>query len=263
MIEITQHGAVRELRLARPPVNALSSGLMEALDAAIGAAIDEAAGAAAEAPRGQVSSAEAPRALVIAGAPGIFSAGLDVRELTADTASAATLVRAFAKLQRRLVHSPLPLIAAITGHSPAGGAVIAILCDYRIMAAGDFRIGLNEVQVGLYPGAVLYRAFERLVGPRRTADLLPRGMMLPASQALAAGLVDEVVDPAQVRERALALASELVALPPKAYARTRALVRADLRQIFDEPAESFESMLAEGWVTDETRERMGRLLATR
>jgi enoyl-CoA hydratase/carnithine racemase len=253
MIEITNHGAVRELRLARPPVNALSRGLLETLDAAVGAAIDEAADGAAG----------APRALVISGAPGIFSGGLDVREVTGSAESAAALVRAFAKLQLRLVRSPLPLIAAISGHSPAGGAVIAILCDYRIMAAGEFRIGLNEVQVGLYPGAILYRAFERLVGPRRAADLLPRGLMLPAEEALAAGLVDEVVEPAQVLGRALALAGELIALPPKAYARTRALVRADLRLLFDAPAESFESMLAEGWITDETRERMGRLLATR
>lgn len=243
MIEIIDHGAVRELRLARPPVNALNCALLKELDAAI---------AAAEA-----------RALIISGAPGIFSAGLDVREVTANEESARELVMAFGRLQLRIVHSPVPIIAAVTGHSPAGGAVIAVLCDYRIMASGDFRIGLNEVQVGLYPGETIYRVFERLVGTRRAAALLPRGAMLRSDEALAAGLVDECAEPALVVPRALALAHELIALPPKTYQRTRDLVRADLRKIFDQPRESVEAMMKDGWVTDETRARMARVLSSR
>ncbi|MFZ9667089.1 MAG: enoyl-CoA hydratase/isomerase family protein [Steroidobacteraceae bacterium] len=255
MIEIKDHGRVRELRLARPPVNALSRALIESLDQKI----MEATAAAAD-PK---QAASAPRALVISGSPGLFCAGLDVREVTGGEGSAKGLVLAFAALQRRLVDSTLPVIAAITGHSPAGGAVIAVLCDYRIMAAGDFRIGLNEVQVGLYPGELIYRVYERLVGTRRAAALLPRGVMLRSDEALEAGLVDEVVAADQVVPRALALAEELIALPPKTYARTRSLVRADLRRLFDSPPESLESLMAEGWVTDETRERMARLLASR
>lgn len=255
MIEIKDHGPVRELRLARPPVNALSSALIQALDTQLAEAMALAASA-----RG---GASAPRAIVISGSPGLFCAGLDVREVTAGESSAKTLVLAFAQLQRRLVDSTLPVIAAITGHSPAGGAVIAVLCDYRIMAAGDFRIGLNEVQVGLYPGELIFRVYERLVGTRRAAALLPRGVMLRADEALEAGLVDEVVPTAAVVDRAVALANELVALPPKTYARTRNLVRADLRKLFDAPPESLESLMAEGWVTDETRERMARLLTAR
>jgi enoyl-CoA hydratase/carnithine racemase len=87
--------------------------------------------------------------------------------------------------------------------------------------------------------------------------------MLRSDEALEAGLVDEVVAADQVVPRALALAEELIALPPKTYARTRSLVRADLRRLFDSPPESLESLMAEGWVTDETRERMARLLASR
>jgi enoyl-CoA hydratase/carnithine racemase len=253
MIEVIQHGAVRELRLARPPVNALSLALIDALDAAIAAAGEAARGGAAD----------VPRALVIAGTKGIFSGGLDVREVTAGGETTRALVLAFARLQLRLVHSPLPVIAAITGHSPAGGAVIAMLCDHRVMAAGDFRIGLNEVQVGLYPGETIYRAFERLVGTRQAASLLSRGVMLRADEALASGLVDELVGPEAVVDRAIALAREIVALPPQAYARTRILVRADLRRLFDAPPEALEKLFEDGWVTDETRERMSRLLAPR
>lgn len=243
MIEIIDHSPVRELRLARAPVNALNCALLKELDAAI---------AAAEAP-----------AIILSGAAGIFSAGLDVREVTASEESARALVMAFGRLQLRLVHSPVPIIAAITGHSPAGGAVIAVLCDYRIMASGEFRIGLNEVQVGLYPGETIYRVLERLVGTRRAAAWLPRGAMLRSDEALAAGLVDECVEPAAVVPRALALANELIALPPKTYQRTRDLVRRDLRKIFDQPSESVEAMMKDGWVTEETRARMARLLNAR
>lgn len=255
MIEVKDHGPVRELRLARAPVNALNRTLIEALDAQLA----EAMGLANDPAR----AATAPRAIVISGSPGIFSAGLDVREVTGEESSAKGLVLAFAQLQRRLVESTLPVIAAITGHSPAGGAVIAVLCDYRIMAEGNFRIGLNEVQVGLYPGELIFRVYERLIGTRRAAALLPRGAMLRADEALEAGLVDEIVAPEQVVTRAIALANELVSLPPKTFARTRRLVRADLRKLFDSPPETLESLMAEGWVTDETRERMAKLLAAR
>ena len=252
MLEIIDHGAVREIRLARPPVNALSSALLAALEQALLAAEQAAAEGAA-----------GPRALVLSGAAGMFSAGLDVRELNSGEAAVRALVAAFARVQAILVQSRLPVIAAITGHSPAGAAVLAVLCDHRIMAAGPFRIGLNEVQVGLYPGELIFRVFERVVGKQRAASWLPRGALVSGAEALAAGLIDELVDPAQVVPRSLALGAELAALPPQAYARTRALVRQDLRQLFAQPPESLESLMAEGWVTDETRAQLAKLLASR
>lgn len=247
MIEVLHHGPVRELRLSRLPVNALNGALLAALESQIAAAVNE--------------TASAPRALVLSGAPGMFSAGLDIREVTGGEAAVASLITAFSRLQLCIVNSPLPIVAAITGHSPAGGAVIAVLCDYRIMAAGDYRIGLNEVQVGLYPGETIYRVLERLVGTQRAAALLPRGAMLQADEALAAGLVDEVVELQAVIPRAIALATELASLPPKTYSRTRDMVRSDLRKLFESPPESLESLLRSGWVTDETRERMAKFIA--
>lgn len=195
MLEIIDHPGpttlVRELRMVRPPVNALGVALIRAIDEAV----LEAATAATEG---------APiRALVLSGAPGRFCAGLDLRELGAGEAAMQALVTSFWSLQERLARSPLPLICAIGGHCPAGGAVMAILCDHRLMARGDFRIGLNEVQVGLYPGETVYRAFARIVGQAAAAKLLPRGMMLTPEQALEVGLVDELVAPEQLLERAL------------------------------------------------------------
>jgi 3,2-trans-enoyl-CoA isomerase len=248
MLEVISHGAVRELRLARAPVNALNTELINALEAAIADAERESD------ERGEL------RALVISGGAKLFSAGLDVREVAGERQTAQALVLAFSQLQLRLARCSLPLIAAITGHSPAGGAVIAILCDHRVMARGAFRIGLNEVQVGLYPGEIIFRCYERLIGTARAASLLSRGVMLSADEALAAGLVDELVDPEQVVARAVALGQEIAQLPPQTYRRTRTMIRADLVRVFEHPTETLASLMQSGWVTDETRARMASLL---
>ena len=251
MLEITDHGNVREIRLARPPVNALNSALLQSLEQAVITAESDS------------TSAAGPRVIVLSGAAGMFSAGLDVREMNSGEAAVRELVLAFARAQLAVVRSRLPIIAAITGHSPAGGAVLALLCDHRIMAEGKFRIGLNEVQVGLYPGELIFRVLERVVGTQRAVSWLPRGALVSGAEALAAGFVDELVEPTQVVPRSLALAAEIAALPPKVYARTRALVRRDLLRLFEAPPESLELLMEEGWVTDETRERMAKLLAPR
>jgi Delta3-Delta2-enoyl-CoA isomerase len=244
MLEVHDHGPVRELRLARPPVNAFCLELLQRLDGEI------------------VSARDAGRqALVISGQPGLFSAGLDMRELlTLNDEGVRHFIAAFQRLQERIARSPIPVIAAITGHCPAGGAVLAMFCDHRIMARGPYLVGLNEVKVGLYLGNQMFRAFQRLVGAARAAALLPRGALMSPEEALAAGFVDELGEPGQVVPRALVLAAELVALPPLAYARTRALVRRDLIALFDQPEEDESAIFGSGWVTAETRERMTALL---
>jgi len=236
MLEKTRHREIIELCLASPPVNALGVKLIQSLTDALQSAMHD----------------DSCKAVVISGQSGIFSAGLDVREVLADQQSRLVLVRAFMLLQETLARSIKPVFAAITGHCPAGGAVISILCDYRIMAQGNFKIGLNEVQVGLYPGNIAYRIFERIVGVPKAAALLPRGVMMDSAAALAVGLVDEVVAPGQVIARTLLFATECLALPQQAYLRTRTLVRGDLVRLFNEPQEDLAAMVANGWVTEET-----------
>jgi Delta3-Delta2-enoyl-CoA isomerase len=243
MIQIFDHGAVRELRLDRPPANALSPELVAALRSAVESAPE--AGA---------------KALVLSGAPGMFSGGLDVPHLIQlDRPAIAAAWRDFYGLMRGLAVSSIPIVAAITGHSPAGGAVISLYCDARFMAHGEFRIGLNEVQVGLPMPPVIFRALRRLVGPRQAERLSVTAQLVPAAEARRIGLVDEIVAPEEVIARAIEWCNAVLALPPLAMAETRRLTRADLVSLFTEN-EAELSGLVDQWFSSETQDAMRALV---
>ena len=213
MLNLTTHDhAIREIQLARPPVNALNLELLQALRKAI----DD-------------SVREGVRGIVLSGAPGLFSAGVDIPALLGrDRAGAREYWGEFFALCGTLARAPIPLVAAITGHSPAGGAVLALYCDYRVMAEGPYRIGLNEVQVGLIVPETIQLALRRVVGTYRAERLLIAGAMIESAEAVACGFVDELAGVEQVTPRAIHWLGELLALPAHAMLATRALARADL-----------------------------------
>ncbi len=246
MLEIIEHGSILELKLARPPVNALNYELLHALVMAVGAAKES-------------------DALVITGQPGLFTAGLDVRALLQLDRDA--VLQVFIELwraQRAIACSAVPVVFGLTGHSPAGGTVLAIHGDYRVMAQGEFRMGLNEVQVGLFPGGVIHGAFRRLVGGH-TTQLLSRGALIDPASALRVGLVDELCDASQVTARALEVAHEYAALPREPMLRTRALARKDLVELFGNPGHSlvnereFGNLGVEMFFVPATQERLRQL----
>jgi enoyl-CoA hydratase/carnithine racemase len=246
MLERQVHdGDILELRLARPPANALDPGLIGALRAAVEAA-----------------PASGARALVLSGRPGMFSGGLDVPALLPlSNAEIAATWHDFYGLMAALARSPVPVAAAITGHSPAGGAVLAIWCDYRVMAEGDFRIGLNEVRVGLPIPPVIFHALRRQVGERHAERLGVAGLLVTAAEALAIDLVDELVPVEAVVPRAVEWCRGLLALPPGAMAETRRLARRTLVSLFEgDPAAELVT-LVEQWTSAETQGAMRALVA--
>ncbi|HXM64984.1 MAG TPA: enoyl-CoA hydratase/isomerase family protein [Terriglobales bacterium] len=216
MILTIDHGAVRELQLNRPPANALSPELIVALKQAVEAAPQDGA-----------------RAIVLSGMPGRFSAGLDVPLLlTLERPAIATLWREFYALWGVLARSPIPIAAAITGHATAGGAVLPLFCDYRIAAQGDWKLGLNEVQVGLQLPPAIFSALKRLIGAHQAERLAVGGLLISPDEAARIGLVDEIVPLDKVVSRAIEWCRGLVALPVDAMAATRRRARADLFELF-------------------------------
>lgn len=237
MITTIDHGPIRELRLSRPPANALSPELIAALGEAV-----------VNAPR------EGARALVLSGSGKLFSGGLDVPVLLPlDRPAIRATWESFYHLMHGLAASPIPVAAAVTGHSPAGGAVLAIFCDYRVMAEGDVKIGFNEVQVGIPLPVAILRAFIRLVGPHQAERLCVTGRLIPAAEALRIGFVDELAPPDQVVPRALAWCQEILALPPVAMAKTRQDTREDLVRIVEEGLANELDNLAHVWFSEETQ----------
>lgn len=237
MIVTTDHGWVRELRLNRPPVNALTTELLSALRRAMEQAVGDGA-----------------RALVISGSPGMFTAGLDVRLLIGlDAAGIGLLWRELYGVMKALATSPIPIAAALTGHAPAGGTVIALFCDWRVAPEGDFKMGLTEVQVGIPLPPVIMQALRRQVGARQAERLSVGGPVVTSEEALRAGLVDELAPPDQVVSRAVAWCQTLVSVPPEAMKATRQRARADLTSLFAHDPEEELRTVTKAWWSAETQ----------
>lgn len=244
MIDIELHGPIREIRMNRPPANALSPELVRQLTNAVSDGIECGCGA-----------------LVLSGLPGMFSGGLDVPALiTMDRDGIREAWSDFFDLLRTIARSPIPIVAAITGHSPAGGAVISLFCDYRVMAEGRFSIGLNEVQVGIVIPPFMLAALRRLVGIHQAGRMGSAALMLSPEEALTAGLVDELAAPDEVVGRALTWCQRLVSLPPHAMQETRAWARADLVELFDSIDDRYLDELVDLWFSDETQAALSALV---
>jgi len=246
MLELVDHeDRIRELKLARPPVNALNPPLIDALAKAVAAA-----------------PGDGIRALILSGRPGLFSAGLDVPELLMlDRAGMIRFWQSLFGLLEHLARSPIPVVAAFTGHSPAGGTVLGLYCDYRVMAEGDFQLGLNEVQVGLVVPPVIHRALARLIGIDPAERHLVAGLMIPAAKALKIGLVDELRAPEDVVARALEWCRDHLAMPQHAMLATRTLCRADIEALFDDPNAMNTEAFAEVWFSDATQATLKDMVA--
>lgn len=213
LVDVTVHdGGIHLLRLARAPVNALDPAVCVALREAIDTAV-----------------ADGARGLVLSGGPKVFSAGLDVPHLLAlDSDALMPAWEAFFEAARAIAGSPVPVVAALNGHAPAGGCVLALCCDYRVMASGPYRIGLNETKVGLVAPDGIQHLMRRVLGAHRAERLLVAGEMVDAQRALEIGLVDELTDIDHVPARAIDWLRGLLALPRKPMQQTRAIARADV-----------------------------------
>ena len=250
MLDTIRHDAIAELRLARPPVNALDPGLVRALRAAIDAA-----------------PAQGARGIVMSGRPGMYSGGLDVPALMQlERAELRAFLDDFFSLCGAIACSPIPIVAAITGHSPAGGAVLSIFCDYRIMArsadsAKPYRIGLNEVQVGLSVPALIQFGLQRLVGRYRAERLMVAGTMLDADEALRIGFVDELAAVDAVVPRAIDWLQDLLRLSPLAMSTTRRLSRRDLAEMFADKSRWLLDEFITAWFGAETQGALQALVA--
>jgi enoyl-CoA hydratase len=181
-----------------------------------------------------LDQAEQDRAIVIiTGQPGILSGGYDLKVMTSSLDNAFSLVALGSTLTRRMLAHPYPIIVACPGHAIAKGAFLLLAADYRIGAEGEFKIGLNEVLIGMtmhHAGIAL--AKDRLTKPAFQRSVINGELFSPAD-ALNAGFLDRVVPAEHLLETALTVASQMKNINMKAHSKTKLKVRKDLLQALD------------------------------
>jgi enoyl-CoA hydratase/carnithine racemase len=199
-VNLEVDGAIGTIRLDRPPMNALNAQVQEEIRAA-----------ALEA-----SQRREVRAVVLYGGEKVFAAGADIKEMA--TMSYVDMVERSAGLSSAfssVARIPKPVVAAVTGYALGGGCELALCADRRV-AAEDARLGQPEILLGVIPGAGGTQRLARLIGPSKAKDLCFTGRFVGAAEALAIGLVDEVVPAADTYAAARTWAEQFATGP--AYA---------------------------------------------
>lgn len=188
-VRLEKQDSIGHVVLDRPPANSYDKAFVEELDAAV-----------LEAGRD-----DAVKAILVRSAnEKFFSAGADVSVfaksgLDEQTAFVARANEAMGKFEG----TPKVVVAAINGHCLGGGLEMALCCDFRVAAEGAYRIGLPEVTLGLLPGTGGTQRLPRLIGRQKALDFMLTGRTVTPQDALAAGIVDEVVPAAQLLDKAL------------------------------------------------------------
>jgi enoyl-CoA hydratase len=188
----------------RPPANAMDVTLLQEILEAI-----------------EQVAAEPPRALVLAGRDGFFSAGADLK-LVGDYGpeKQRLMVASISAMALGVYELPCPVVGAITGHAIAGGLVLALCTDIRIASTAG-RYGLTEVKVGVpYPQAAIGVVAAELA-PHAARVLALGNELIDAAECLRLGVFDQIAEPDEVIPRALELAAGLAELPTDVYARTK------------------------------------------
>jgi len=242
VITVAEHGPVAVVRLDHGKVNALDVDLLRAITETM------------------TGLAAAP-SVVLTGTGSVFSAGVDLRSV-ADGGPPYVLefLPALSEAFLAVFDCPRPVVAAVNGHAIAGGCVLAAACDLRLMSAGT--IGLTELLVGVpFPIAAL--EIMRFVAGPAVAGLALTARTTGPAEAHRIGLVDAVVDPAELLDEAVRRAGALAQLPAGAYAMTKEQLHRLTRHRIDELRLTDDPRVAEAWTSPQAQaaiaDYLGRL----
>lgn len=205
----------------------------------------------------EIQESESVQGVVLTGKPGYFSAGLDVLEMYHyDREQMHDFWSSFIELKRTLVSFDKPLVAAVSGHAPAGGCILALCADYRLMAAGPYKIGLNEVPVGIVVPHHIFELYAFCIGRRQAYQNLLEGRLLSVTEAKACGLVNEVLPADELMYHAQHKLSHYLSFDANTWRKSKRNLRAQL-------IEGTKTYTAEGmqqsldhWFLPSTRARL-------
>ena len=241
-----------------------TGGLVTArLDKPRGNAIDEPLATELVQVAGQLAADDGVRGVLLASAhPKLFSPGLDLVTLFEyDRSSMERFMRVFAEAVRALYALPRPVVAAVGGHAVAGGCILALTADYRVLKRGGVQIGLNEVKVGVplpWSVATLLRAS---VAPGALAQVALLGRNFADDEALAVGLADQLADADGFEDFCRARLDEFAEKDPAAVAITKGYLRETTLREMRAREEGERAAWLDRWFSETTRERIRQIVA--
>lgn len=193
-------------------------------------------------------------AVILQGKEGFFTSGLDLITLFQyDESQMRLFWDNFIQLVEELVSFPKPFISAVTGHSPAGGCVLALCSDYRVMASGEYIIGLNEVPVGIIVPSSIFELYSFWIGSGNASRFLLEGKLLNPQEALNVGLIDEVVTFDRIQTTAARKAKHYLQFEPNAWQASKLNIRKNLIQQVQETKGVAIDQVLERWWAPSTR----------
>lgn len=241
-IKVTKKDSYAIVQLNRGKVNAINHKMVKELRTSIK----------------EISEDDQMRGLILTGIPKFFTAGLDVIELYSyDKDQITNFFEDFAGLFLDLVTFEKPLISAITGYSPAGGCVMAVACDYRVMAKGEkYTIGLNEVAVNIQISKNLIDAYSFWIGSGLAHKYILNGKLLKVDEALEVGLIDEAIELEEVLPRAEKQMQKYLSFHQGIFKTTKQKLREDwLKKLERDPKKDLKEA-ADMWWQPEIRARL-------
>lgn len=200
--------------------------------------------------------------IILTGTPGFFSAGLDVIELYQyDEEQMREFMMAFGSLHVEMVRFSKPLICVVTGHCPAGGTVLAITADYRVMVDDErFSLGLNEMKVNVQISKNLIESYSFWLGRSLANRFVLEGKLLNPREAAGAHLVDQLASADDLMGLAEAKMKEYLAADPDIFTYTKKLIRKDWIAAHESSGMEDLEQTLQIWWKPEIRKRMEMLI---
>ena len=241
MIKTDINGNIGIISIDRPPVNAINPELVSTLSDTMNS----------------FKSNSEIKGVILEGRDGIFSAGLDITHLfPKDRNYIENFWKDFSGLLVNMFSYPKPLYSLIGGHCPAGGTVMVIMTDYRIMADGKYVIGLNEVDVGLTVPYGIGMVFQYVAGKRNAEDLLLKAKLISPSEALQLGLVDELCDLETLLDVTLERISVASSLYSPQQVETKKILREQTLTVVEKNFDRDTKLILDSWFSDKGQQRL-------
>ena len=237
MIERELNNGVLTLRMAHGKASAMDIELLAALQQAFTEAEED----------------EAVAAVILTGKDSIFSAGVDLKRiLDGGEAYAKEFVPLLDQVFETQFAMTKPMIAAVNGHAIAGGCILALACDIKLMANGRGRMGIPELKVGV-PFPVSALEILRFTIPKSALQaLLYEAETHSPEGAYGEGMIDEVLEPEDLMQRAVELAEELAAIPAESFRISKQMLRGESMVLIHKNRKLFADQILERWSHDAT-----------